>query len=111
MTEPSKEAVEIVARQCYVRRFQRPWEQAGPVMREVALNSATYDLRAALPIERERWEKEVRERTFQLREEMREAAEDASVYADLDPEYVQSMVDAAVERLLDGIFEKGEGGQ
>lgn len=97
MTEPSKEAVE--AAQANGTSLDRI---------RITEGQARVILKAALPIERERWEKDVRERAGQLREETLEAASDASVYADLDPEYLQAMVDAAIERLLDSVFEKVE---
>ncbi len=61
MTEPSPDIVEKVAR-IRIRREGKDWDALDPALREVTLNSAKYDLAAALPIERQRWEQEVRER-------------------------------------------------
>jgi len=87
-----------------MKRFSPPLAAAS--IREAAANNRRRDISqiidAAEPFIREAARKELEDRLLsdEAKEAAREDAESASVYSDLDPEYVAPMVEAAIEAAL-----------
>jgi hypothetical protein len=115
MTEPSKEALEAGKKALLDDYISNPNIPGGPILTNphTANTGSGRVLHAALPIERERWEKETRERSegVKARDAAYDAACNASPIGDLplSPDEIKEISDAATKAALDAIFDKGEG--